>query len=125
MRDNIQQELEEKGFVNTTLATNEMRKNIQTMVNLIKLKFQNRITSKDKNLIQSATYRLIYLEKANFVWHKNVKRGIGTGYTKGVAKTKQQRLDTKSILRFKSIAMSTPLPMLNIPATSDIAFNLN
>lgn len=65
-----------------TLATNEIRRNIQTMVNTVKLKFQNRIMSKDENFIQSVIYRLKYLKKANLVQHKNVKRSIGTRHTK-------------------------------------------
>ncbi len=81
MRDDVQQELEEKGFAYTILATNGMKRNIQTMVNIVKLKFQNRITSKDENFIQSAIYKLIHLEKANLVRHKNVKRSIGTEQT--------------------------------------------
>ena len=88
MRDNIRQELEEKEFANTTLATNGMKRNIQTMVDSVKLKFQNRITSTDKNFIQSAIHRLIHLEKANLVRHKNIKRSIGIGHTEAVTKTK-------------------------------------
>ena len=125
MKDDIQQELEEKRFANTTLATNGMRRNIQTIINSIKLKFQNKITSKDKNFIQSAIHRLIYLEKTNLVRYKNVKRSIRTGHTKAVAKTKRPRLDTESTSRPQSIAVSTPLPMSNISATLDDAFNPN
>lgn len=50
-----------------TLATNETRKNIQIIVDKIKLKFPNKITSKDKIFIQSVIFRLIYLKKANLV----------------------------------------------------------
>ncbi len=79
-----------------TLATNGMRRNIQTMIDIVKLKFQNRITSKDENYIQSAIHRLIHLEKANLVRHKNVKRSIGTGETETSGKIKQPRSDTES-----------------------------
>lgn len=51
LRDNIQQELEEKIFANTILAINKMKRNIQIIVNTIKLKFYNKIKSKNKNFI--------------------------------------------------------------------------
>lgn len=51
MKDDVWQKFEERGFVNMTLAINGIRKNIQTRVNIIKLKFQSRITSQDKNFI--------------------------------------------------------------------------
>ena len=95
------------------------------MVNSVKLKFQNRIMSKDENFIQSAIHRLIHLKKANLVRHKNISKSIGTGHTEAVAKTKQPRSDTEFILRPKSVAVSTLFPMSNIPATLDDAFNPN
>ncbi len=126
MRDHVRQELEEKGFANMTLVTNGMRRNIQTMVDKVKLKFQNRITSKDENFIQSAIHRLIYLEKANLiVWYKNVKKSIGTGDTEVGTKIKRQRLDTESTQSLKSVTLFIPLPMSNIPATPDNAFDPN
>lgn len=82
MRDDVQQELQEKGFANMILATNRMRRNIQTIVDTVESKFQNRITSKDENFIQSTIHQLIYLEKPKLVWHKKVKESIGTRQTK-------------------------------------------
>ncbi len=95
------------------------------MVNTVKLKFQNRITSKDENFIQSAIHRLIHLEKANFVWHKNVKRSIGTGQIEAGGKIKRPRSNTESTQRPKYVAVSTLLPMSNIPATPNDAFDPN
>lgn len=56
------------------------------MINIIKFKFQNKIISKDKNFIQLAIYKLIYLEKAKRVRYKNVKKSIEMGTLKLVQK---------------------------------------
>ncbi len=125
MRDNVRQELEEKGFANTTLATNGMRRNIQTIVDTVKLKFQYRIMSKDENFSQSAIHRLIHLKKANLIRHKTVKSRIRNGQTEVGGTIKRSRSDTEFTQRPKSVAMSTPLPISNIPATPDNAFDPN
>lgn len=57
-----------------TLAINEMKRNIQTMIDTIKLKFQIKITSKDKHFIHSAIHKLRHLKKANLVQHTNIKQ---------------------------------------------------
>lgn len=44
--------------------------------------------SNDKNFIHLAIYRLIYLEKANLVQYKKVKKNIKTGNTKASVKIK-------------------------------------
>lgn len=51
-----------------------MKKNIQTIINTSKLKFQNKIKSKNQNFILSAIYKLIHLQKRNLIWHKNVQK---------------------------------------------------
>lgn len=108
-----------------TLTINGIRRYIWTMIDTIKLKFHNRITSKVKNLIQSAIHRLIHFKKANFVQHENVKGSIGTGHAQVNTKIEQLRSDTESIQRLKSVAMFTSLSMPNILTTSNDAFNLN
>ncbi len=95
------------------------------MVDTVKLKLQNRITSKNKNFIQSAIHRLTHFEKANLVRHKNVKKSIRTGQTEVDGKLKQSRSDTESTKRPKSIAVLIPLPMSNIPTTPDDIFDSN
>ncbi len=102
-----------------------MRRNIQTMVDIVKFQFQNRITSKDENFIQLAIYKLIHLEMANLVWHKKVKGRIGTRQTEVGGKIKRPRSDTEFTQRPKSVAVSTPLPMSNILATFNDAFDPN
>lgn len=66
------------------------------MVNTMKLNFQNKITVKNKNFIQSVMHKLIYLEKANLVQYKSVKRRIRTKTIKISIKIKQLRSDIKS-----------------------------
>lgn len=95
------------------------------MVDTIKLKFQNRITSKDKSFIQSTIHKLIHLEKTNLVQHKNFKKSIRTRQIEVGGKIKQLRSDTKSIQRPKSIIVSTLPPISNIPTTSDDAYDPN
>lgn len=95
------------------------------MVDIVKLKFLNRIISKNKYFIQSAIYKLIHLEKANLVQHKNVKRNIKTGHTKANAKIKQLRSDTEFTKKSKSVAISTSLPKSNILAIPNYAFDSN
>lgn len=71
-----------------TLEINEINQNIQTIVDTLKLKFQNKIMSKKKNFIWLAIYRLIYLEKANLIWYKTIKKNIKTKNTEVFIKKK-------------------------------------
>lgn len=48
-----------------------------------------------------------------------------TGHTEVSIRIKQSRTDTESIQKLKSIDMSIPLPMFDIPATSKDVFNSN
>lgn len=67
---------------------NKIRRNIQTMIDVIKIKFQNKITSKDKNFIYSIINRLIHFKKANLLWYKNVKKSLKTDNIEASTKIK-------------------------------------
>ena len=78
-----------------TLATNDMRRNIQNIVDITISKFKKKITSTDEKLVQNAVFRLIYLEKANLVHYKGAKRNIDVLYMDTTTNVKLSKLDTK------------------------------
>lgn len=52
LQDNIQQKVEGKGLTTTMLATNNMRQNMQTIVDIIISRFKKMITSTNDNLFK-------------------------------------------------------------------------
>lgn len=67
------------------------------MVDIIKLKIQNRIIFKNKHFIQSIFYKLIHFKKANLVKYKNNKKSLKIRNIKANMKIKQTESDIQFI----------------------------
>ena len=88
LREDVRREVERQGLTTTTLATNDMRRNVQTLVDTIISRFQKRISSTDAKFVRNAVFRLIHLEKANLVRHRGTKRSIDVSHKNATAKLK-------------------------------------
>lgn len=123
----VRREVKGKGLTTTTLVTNDMRRNVQTMVDTIISRFKKRISSTDEKFVRNAIFRLIHLEKANLVRHRGAKRNIDVSHTNATTKAKRSKSDTESAREVKLVAKSIPIPTpeLNIPATLDNAVGPN
>ena len=56
------------------LATNKIKLNIQTIIDIIILKFKKKITLINKKFVQNIVFKLIYLKNAKFVYCKGAKK---------------------------------------------------
>lgn len=86
LREDVRREDEKQGLTTTTFAINDMRRNVQTLVNTIISRFQKKISSTNAKFVQNAVFRLIHLEKANLVRHRGTKRSIDISHKNATAK---------------------------------------
>ncbi|MCJ1344571.1 hypothetical protein MMC31_002774 [Peltigera leucophlebia] len=110
-----------------TLATNDMRHNVQTLVDTIISRFQKKISSMDGKFAQNAVFRLIHLEKANLVRHRGTKRNIDVSNKNITAKHKQLKSEAESAEEVRPIAKSIPIstPKFNISINLNDVMSLN
>lgn len=65
IRQAIQDEVQREGLETKFLGTNQMRKNLDELVERIRTKVEQHITSTDRNRVGEALLRLIHVEKSN------------------------------------------------------------
>lgn len=65
IRQTIQDEVQHEGLETKFLGTNQMRKNLDELVERIRTKVEQHITSTDRNRVGEALLRLIHVEKSN------------------------------------------------------------
>ena len=73
IREIVQKEAEEAGLGKKTLGTNQMRKELDTLAEQIRLRVQKHIKSNDVKWTQEALLRLIHIEKGNVARRKSAK----------------------------------------------------
>ena len=127
LRKDDRQEVERQGLITTTLATNDIRRNVQTLVDTIISRFQKRIFSTNAKFVQNAVFRLIHLEKANLVRHRGAKRSIDVSHKNTTAKLKRSKSEAEPAEEVRPVAKSIPIstPEFNIPANLNDAVSLN
>lgn len=127
LQDDIPWKVETKGLTTTTLTTNDMTRNVQIMVDTIILRFKKMITLTDEKFVWNIVFRLIDLEKANFVHHRGAKKNIDVIHINATTKFKQSKSDIESTRKVKPIAKSILISTLelNIPATLNNAVSPN
>ena len=127
LREDVRREVERQGLTTTTLATNDMRRNVQTLVDTIISRFQKRISSTDAKFVRNAVFRLIHLEKANLVRHRGSKRSIDVSHKDATAKLKRSKSEAESAEEVRPVAKSIPIPTpeFNIPAKLNDAVSSN
>lgn len=80
IRQTIKDEVQREGLETKFLGTDQMRKNLDEMVERIRTKVEQHITSTDRNRVGEALLRLIHVEKSNFAQRVAVlrkKRSMG------------------------------------------------
>lgn len=65
IRQTVQDEVQREGLVTKFLGTNQMRKSLDELVERIRTKVEQHITSTDRNRVGEALLRLIHVEKSN------------------------------------------------------------
>lgn len=65
IRQTVQDEVQREGLETKFLGTNQMRKNLDELVERIRTKVEQHITSTDRNRVGEALLRLIHVEKSN------------------------------------------------------------
>lgn len=91
------------------------------------LRFQKRISLKDKKFVLNAVFRFIRLEKANLFYYRGSKRNIDILYKNKTAKLKQSKSETVSAEEVRPIARSILIqtPKFNIFANLNNAMKSN
>ena len=127
LREDIRWEVERQELTITTLVTNDIRRNVQTLVDTIILRFQKRISSTDGKFVQNAVFRLIYLEKAILVRYRGTKRNIDVLHKNATTKLKRLKSEAESAKEVRPVAKSIPIPTpeFNIPAKLNDAISSN
>lgn len=74
IRQTIKDEVQREGLETKFLGTDQMRKNLDEMVERIRTKVEQHITSTDRNRVGEALLRLIHVEKSNFAQRVAVLR---------------------------------------------------
>lgn len=79
-----------------TFVINDMRQNVQTMLDIIISRFKKKITSTGDKFVWNVVFKLIHPKKAHFVHNKGAIKNIDVKHTDATAKIKQSKLDTRS-----------------------------
>lgn len=110
-----------------TFIKNKIRRNLQTIINIIIFRFKKKITLINKKFILNVIFKLIYLDKINFMHHKGVKKNINLLYMDITTKVKQSKSDIKYVQKVKSIAgfIITSTSKFNILTFLDNIIGLN
>lgn len=74
IRQTVQDEVQREGLETIFLGTNQMRKNLDELVERIRTKVEQHITSTDRNRVGEALLRLIHVEKSNIAQRVAVTR---------------------------------------------------
>lgn len=62
------------------LITNDMKNNIQIIIDTIILRFQQKISLIDKTFVKNTIFIFLYLEKAILIYYKDTKKNIDFSY---------------------------------------------
>lgn len=109
------------------LITNNMKHNIQTLLDTIISRFQKKISSIDRKFVQNAIFRLIHLKKTNLVHHRGSRRNINVSHKNATAKLKQLKSEAESSEEVRLVAkfISISISEFNICANLNNTVSLN
>ncbi|MCJ1348828.1 hypothetical protein MMC31_007061 [Peltigera leucophlebia] len=87
IREIVKKEVEEAGLGKKTLGTNQMRKELDTLAEQIRLRVQKHIKCNNVKWTQEVLLRLIHIEKGNVARRKSVRKQTSNAKIKALGRS--------------------------------------